>query len=142
MASDTREMRDGAMIMIHDPSGFTHGPASEHKEAATRLDKLAANYAEVYAAASGKTAKAVRELMLATTFMTADEAIEAGFATAKITEAATEFAAFDYKIYANAPKCLEPFTRGEKPPATMAGNIIKKPITEAARMRMRMSALT
>lgn len=82
MAGDVREMRTGAMMMIHDPSGITIGPADVHEEAAARLHKIAENYAEVYAGVSGKPAKEVRDMMLATTWMSADEAVESGFALA------------------------------------------------------------
>jgi ATP-dependent protease ClpP protease subunit/phage major head subunit gpT-like protein len=103
MAGDAREMRDGAMIMIHDPASITMGPAKSHEESAARLHKLAENYASVYALHSGMDAKDVRTLMLATTWMSADEAVANKFATAKITDTAKAMAAFDYQIYASAP---------------------------------------
>lgn len=103
MAGDAREMRDGAMIMIHDPASITMGPAKSHEESAVRLHKLADNYANVYALHSGMAAADVRVLMLATTWMSADEAVANGFATAKITDAAKAMASFDYRIYAHAP---------------------------------------
>ena len=103
MAGDVREMRVGSMLMIHDPASVSVGPAKHHEETAARLHKLAENYAAVYAAHTGMDAKAVRDLMLATTWMSADEAVANKFATAKITEAATAMAAFDYRLYAHAP---------------------------------------
>lgn len=104
MAGDAREMRVGSMMMIHDPSGVTRGTAETHEQAAEFLHKLADNYAAVYAAACGMDAKEVRKLMLATTWLTADEAVEQKFATAKIQEPASAMAAFDYRVYANAPE--------------------------------------
>lgn len=103
MAGDEIEMRTGAMMMIHDPSGVTRGPAKVHEDAATFLHKLADNYAAVYALRAGMDAKEVRKLMLATTWMTAAEAVTNKFATKQISEPATAMAAFDYRVYASAP---------------------------------------
>lgn len=106
MAGDEIEMRTGAMMMIHDPSGYTRGPAKVHEDAAAFLHKLADNYAAVYALRSGMTAADVRKLMLATTWLTAAEAVEKKFATKQISEPASAMAAFDYRVYACAPEGL------------------------------------
>lgn len=106
MAGDEIEMRTGAMMMIHDPSGVTRGPAKTHEDAAAFLHKLADNYAAVYALRAGMDAKDVRKLMLATTWMTADEAVAQKFATKQISEPASAMAAFDYRVYASAPEGL------------------------------------
>ena len=106
MAGDTRTMRDGAMMMIHDPSAITVGNAALHAKNGAALNKLADNYAGVYARASGKTPDAARGVMQAETWLTADEAVAAGFATGKIAEAAATMSAFDYRIYMHAPAGL------------------------------------
>jgi ATP-dependent protease ClpP protease subunit/phage major head subunit gpT-like protein len=119
MAGDEIEMRTGAMMMIHDPSGVTRGPAKTHEDAAAFLHKLADNYAAVYAQRASMEAKEVRKLMLATTWLTADEAVASKFATKRIDEAATAMAAFDYRVYASAPDGL-PVRVREKPTAATA----------------------
>lgn len=106
MAGDTIEMRTGAMLMIHDPSGITFGNADVHKQTADRLDRIAENFAAVYAARSGLPVDEVRALMKAETWLGADEAIERGFATRRSDEPSADKAAFDYRIYARAPKGL------------------------------------
>lgn len=143
MAGDTREMRLGAMLMIHDPASVAIGPASAHREVAARLDKLAENYAAVYAQHSGMDRAKVRDMMLATTWMTADEAVEHKFATAKITDAATAMAAFDYRLYANAPDGMPVRARGDAPQARQASDApVVSPISAAlARMRMRLASI-
>jgi ATP-dependent protease ClpP protease subunit len=125
MAGDEIEMRTGAMMMIHDPSGVTRGPAKVHEDAAAFLHKLADNYASVYAQRSGKTTSAVRKLMLATTWMTADEAVGEKFATRQITEQASAMAAFDYRIYAHAPGEMPVRVRDDQTPtaAIAAANL-------------------
>lgn len=111
MAGAKIEMRDGAVIMIHDAATITFGDAGRHEKNRDFLDKLSDNYAGVYAARSGLTREDVRALMKAETWLTADEAIAKGFATAKIDEAALQTAAFDYPLYARAPKDFPVRTR-------------------------------
>jgi ATP-dependent protease ClpP protease subunit len=130
MAGAERQMRAGAMFMIHDPSSVVAGPAVTHEEAAARLHKLADNYALVYATHTGIDAKDVRAMMLATTWMTADEAVAQKFATVKIVDPASAMAAFDYRVYANAPDGMPVRVRGAKADNHAA----------AARMRMRQAA--
>jgi ATP-dependent protease ClpP protease subunit len=45
MAGAPIEMRDGALMMIHDPSGLTLGTEDTHRAAADKLGKIAENYA-------------------------------------------------------------------------------------------------
>lgn len=114
MAGDEIEMRAGAMMMIHDPAAVTRGSAKVHEDAAAFLHKLADNYASVYAKRSGASTKDVRKLMLATTWMTAEEAVESKFATRQIEEPAKAMAAFDYRIYANAPERMPVRVRNDQ----------------------------
>ncbi|SCY61653.1 head maturation protease, ClpP-related [Paracoccus tibetensis] len=65
MAGAARVMSAGSHIMIHDPSGITFGDAATHRQQADQLDMIASTYAAVYAAASGKTAEEMRNLMRA-----------------------------------------------------------------------------
>lgn len=104
MAGDQIEMRDGAMMMIHDPSAMTFGNQDTHLKSAAKLGKLADNYATIYAAKSKKTPQQARDLMKSETWMGADEAISHGFAHVKQSEPAAAIAAFDYRIYAHAPE--------------------------------------
>jgi ATP-dependent protease ClpP protease subunit len=100
-------MRQGAMMMIHDPASITIGNADAHAKAGSFLDKLADNYAGVYARASGKTPADARSIMKAETWLTADEAVAQGFASGTVADAAKAAAAFDYKgVYMRAPLSL------------------------------------
>ncbi|ABQ38500.1 ClpP-like prohead protease/major capsid protein fusion protein [Bradyrhizobium sp. BTAi1] len=129
MAGDEIEMRTGAMMMIHDPSGYTRGPAKVHEDAAAFLHKLADNYASVYAIRAGMDAKEVRKLMLATTWLTAGEAVTQGFATKQIDEPATAMAAYDYRVYASAPEGLPVRVRDESNAAIAATKRESKTMT-------------
>lgn len=107
MAADDLVMAEGAMMMIHDPSGVTIGTSEDHTKTAETLDKIAQNYAGIYAERSGKTVEEARTVMRVETWMTAEEAVAAGFADRR-TEPETKALApaFDYGIYAKAPEHL------------------------------------
>lgn len=106
MAGETVSMADGAVMMIHDPAGFTMGTSADHAKQIEALEALATAYARVYAAKSGKTTDEAREVMKAERWYAADEAIAEGFADAKIEQPAAAVAMFDYQQYAHAPRKL------------------------------------
>lgn len=120
MAGKTIGMRDGALMMIHDAATVTFGNAEDHKRSEEFLDKISDNYAGVYAARAGITREAAREIMKAETWLTADVAIEKGFADSKLDEGAAKPVAFDYRLYSRAPKEL-PLRKRDKttPPNTV-----------------------
>jgi len=109
MAGDEIVMSLGAMMMIHDPSGITWGTAEDHQRSADMLDKMADNYAAVYAARCGKAPDEVRALMREEIWLTAQEAAEQGFADRVEDDAEAGLAAvaaFDFNVYAHAPREL------------------------------------
>ncbi|MEO1689228.1 MAG: head maturation protease, ClpP-related, partial [Pseudomonadota bacterium] len=114
MAGDVIEMMPGALMMIHDPAGVTFGDAAEHERHASVLNTMGDGYARVYAERAGKDPGEVRELMRAETWFTSAEAVAAGFATRERPapegegegEGEGAVAAFDFRIYANAPSRL------------------------------------
>lgn len=103
MAGEKRIIRRGAMVMIHDTGTITFGNADEHRSSADTLDKLSGQYAAIYAAATGMEPDAVRALMRAETWLTADEALAQSFVTAVDDGAALPVMAFDYSLYTKAP---------------------------------------
>jgi ATP-dependent protease ClpP protease subunit len=119
MSGDAIEMRGGAMMMIHDASGITWGTAAEHEKSAGMLDKLSGQYARIYSDRSARSEADIRAYMLAETWFTAEEAVEAGLATAVVETATVETAAFDYRVYAHAPAGL-PRRAKPVPPAAAA----------------------
>jgi ATP-dependent protease ClpP protease subunit len=84
MAGDTVEMMVGSQLMIHDALGMEQGNAKEMREMAAFLDKQSDNIASIYAARTGdqseEAIKNWRNLMLAETWMFAQEAVECGLA--------------------------------------------------------------
>lgn len=106
MAGKTIRMRAGSLMMIHDPSGWTSGTAEAHERTRLALDKLAEQMAGIYADQAGKPAAEARADMKSERWLTAAEAVEAGYADEADTSAATAVAAFDYRRYAHAPDQL------------------------------------
>lgn len=106
MAGDTITMSEGAVMMIHDPAVITIGDSSEHQKSIAMLEALSTEYARIYAGRSGKTIDEARELMRAETWLGGEAAIGAGFADEPTAEKAKATPAFDYRIYANAPRRL------------------------------------
>ncbi|MEP3049425.1 MAG: head maturation protease, ClpP-related [Roseibium sp.] len=106
MAGDEIIMCAGSELMIHDPSGVTYGTAADHEKAKAALDKLGSQMAAIYAARSSNDADDVRQVMKDETWFTAEEAVEAGYADDTTEAKSKPVAAFDFRIYANAPSRL------------------------------------
>ncbi len=106
MAGKKVTMSAGAVMMIHDPSGYTSGSSDDHKKAIEALEALATAYARVYAMKSGKSAEDCRAIMKEERWLTPPEAVSEGFADATTETTAKPVAAFDYRIFAHAPTAL------------------------------------
>jgi ATP-dependent protease ClpP protease subunit/phage major head subunit gpT-like protein len=120
MAGAKRQVRDGAMVMIHDASVVTFGNADRHVNRAGFLDKLSDQYAGVYEAATGGDRADMRALMKAETWFSANEAVSKGLATELVDEPAATAAAFDWTVYAHAPAGLPQRVRPLTSPAAVA----------------------
>jgi ATP-dependent protease ClpP protease subunit len=111
MAADHLVMSVGSVFMIHDPIGMTWGNVADHQKSIETLDSIGNAYADVYAEKTGRPVAEMRDLMRAETWMTADEAVAAGFADETTSAAAkaandNEPTAFSYRAYAHAPERL------------------------------------
>lgn len=84
-AGDPIRIADNGLIMIHDPWTGVRGNASEIRKVAAELDKITLGaIVPTYMWHSKLDAGEIVALMEATTWMSADEAIENGFATEKV----------------------------------------------------------
>lgn len=86
MAGDTIEMMVGSQLMIHDAMGVEMGNAKDMREMATFLDRQSDNLASIYAAKGGDK-QDWRAMMLAETWMFAQEAVDFGLADSVFTRA-------------------------------------------------------
>ncbi|MEU9792889.1 head maturation protease, ClpP-related [Streptomyces sparsogenes] len=80
LAGDRVVMQPHSQMMIHDGSGLAIGNAADMREMAELLDRQSDNIAAVYAEKAGGTVAEWRERMLAETWYSAAEAVEAGLA--------------------------------------------------------------
>jgi ATP-dependent Clp endopeptidase proteolytic subunit ClpP len=79
MAGDQRRMTNGSRIMIHEASTIAWGDARTMRKNADLLEGISSEIAGIYAARTGGDADSIRQLMIAETWMTADQAKENGF---------------------------------------------------------------
>lgn len=79
------EMGLGAMMMIHRPMAMAAGTSDEMRAAAKMLDQSQAALASIYAKKTGKPLDEINALINEETWMTAEEAVAAGFADAVVS---------------------------------------------------------
>lgn len=107
MAADELVMKEGSMMMIHDPSSITFGDAADHAKSFEILDKLGDQMARIYSRKARDDADTIRQMMRDEKWLTSSEAVDLGFADATDDEhKAVTAALFDYRVYSNAPKNL------------------------------------
>lgn len=105
MAGDEIVMPQNSFLMVHNPWGMAIGEADDMRKHADLLDRLKEPMVATYAARSGKEAEDVRALMADETWMSADEAVEAGFATS-VTEPRVVASCADLSKFRLAPPSL------------------------------------
>lgn len=88
MAGDEIEIMVGGQLMIHDAMGVEMGNANDMREMADFLDRQSANIATIYAHKAGGETQDWRDLMLAETWMFAEEAVSMGLADRVFTRPA------------------------------------------------------
>jgi len=98
-------MVPGAMLMIHKAWGMTVGNCDDMRQTADLLDKIDGTIADAYAKKTGCTQAEALALMAAETWMTAQEAVDAGYADS-VLEADTQApqARWDLSAFARAPQ--------------------------------------
>jgi ATP-dependent Clp protease protease subunit len=107
MAGDTCVMGDGACMMIHRAMAVVGGYADDLRKCADVMDTVTDSASDIYVARTGMKKKKVLELMTAETWMTSQEAVYEGFATATSPQKAKNITnAFDLSVFKNAPKSL------------------------------------
>jgi ATP-dependent Clp protease protease subunit len=81
MAGDEVRMASNAIMMIHDPWTLAIGSVEDMLKAAEILEKTKGTIVEAYVARTGGNAEEISALMSDETWLSADEALAAGFAT-------------------------------------------------------------
>lgn len=106
MAGDRIEMREGALLMIHNASAISIGTREDHEKAAETLRKIDGEMAEIYASRTGLKLERVQTMMDAETWLNGAEAVQLGFADRQVKGKATAVAKFDWSLYQHAPAAL------------------------------------
>lgn len=81
MAGERITIAENAMVMVHEAWAFAVGPAADLRKEADTLDMASEGMAKTYAGRTGQPLAKILDLMKAETWMTADDALELGFAT-------------------------------------------------------------
>jgi len=108
MAGDDIEIPENGLIMIHDPSTYAGGTADNMRAAADMLDKIKIGIIAAYKGKTGNDEKEIADMMSAETWLTAQEAIDFGFAD-KMTGAIAAQANYDKDVmsrFRNIPQAL------------------------------------
>lgn len=80
MAADRIQIASNGRIMIHDASAGQHGNAGQLRKTADMLDEISDDIAAIYAERTKKDKDDIRKMMLAETWIRANDAVEMGFA--------------------------------------------------------------
>jgi ATP-dependent Clp endopeptidase proteolytic subunit ClpP len=90
MAGDKRNMTKGSRVMIHEASTIAWGDARALRKNAELLEGISSEIAGIYAERTGGDPKSIRQLMLAETWMTAEDAKANGFIHSIIKDGKSE----------------------------------------------------
>lgn len=105
MAGDTVRIAENGHVMLHDPFMLSGGDAAELRKAAEMLDRFGTTLAGIYAGKTGIPEAQIRDMMIAETWFTAEEALAQGFVDEIVAAAPAEaFAGLD-------ARCLDHFRR-------------------------------
>ena len=86
LAGDKREMPKNTFAMVHQASTFAVGTADDMRDAADTLDKVDGSLRGIYMDRMGVDEAKAKEIMAKDTWLTADESMALGFATALIED--------------------------------------------------------
>lgn len=81
MAGEQRKLTPGCVFMVHNPLTYANGYASDMRHTADVLDEIKESILNAYELATGRSRQELSDLMDAETYMSAQTAIDNGFAT-------------------------------------------------------------
>jgi ATP-dependent protease ClpP protease subunit len=111
MAGDKVVMARNAELMIHDAMGLVIGNAADMRSMVDDLDRISDNIASMYADKAGGDVADWRALMLAETWYSAQEAVDAGLADEIAGQTADDGQAdnsFDLSVFRYAARAQAP----------------------------------
>jgi ATP-dependent Clp protease protease subunit len=116
MAGDTITMGAGTMVMIHEAMSMCFGFASDMKQMSATLETVSSSAADIYCVRTGMKKDEVLTMMAAETWLSAQDALDKGFATALSAEEAKISNAFNLLVFKNTPTALLEMIPPVEPP--------------------------
>ena len=98
LAGRSLTMGKGTMFMIHDPWSMTVGDAESHRKTADILEKIGAQIIDIYRGHTALTDEELGEAMKQETWYTAEDAVDAGFASSVVGEEAAAAVLRDFAM--------------------------------------------
>lgn len=86
LAGDKREMPKNTFAMVHQASTIAAGTSEDMRDAANWLDKVDGSLRNIYMDRMGADEAKAAEIMAKDTYLTADECLDLGFATALLDD--------------------------------------------------------
>lgn len=107
MSGSEIKIASNGMFMIHNPYAMCMGGADDMRKAADSLDKVRDQLLGTYVARTKGDSKKISKWMDDETWMTADEAVERGFADSKVEEKAVKAEFPMLEKFAKLPESLK-----------------------------------
>lgn len=130
LACDEVEMADGAHFMIHNAQAVIGGDKTALRKAADAMEKIEQAIVNDYTTKTGKDAAEIIQMMDATTWMTAQEALAGGFID-RIAEAAKTRNTWNLASLEKVPEELKGPAPDPAPPDPEPKNESTEPAPEA-----------
>lgn len=134
LAGDEVEIAAGGFVMIHKAWTMAYGNADDLTSTAALLTKIDESLIATYAAETGQEADQLREWMRAETWLSADEAVQYGFADRVAAGAVKDSTTWDLSAYARAPQAArlnaDGKTAGLQMTVTLDASALEGAITE------------
>jgi ATP-dependent protease ClpP protease subunit len=102
LAGDKIHIADKAYFMMHNPAGLVMGGSKDMQKTAKLLDQLTGTLADIYAQKSGKDREEIMQLMEDETWLSGQQAVDAGFAD-EVFKTAKIAASYDLSAFGKAP---------------------------------------
>ena len=107
LAADEVQMAKNAFYMIHQPWSMVIGTSEDMRKEADLIDKVDGSIIQTYVDKTGKKESEIVDMMNEETWLTAEEALEMGFADSifedKKEETKKAMALFDLSLFAKVP---------------------------------------
>jgi ATP-dependent protease ClpP protease subunit len=125
MAGDEIRITESGFFMIHEASGGAFGRAAEHRQMADLLETITATIGDVYVARTGRDKAEVAAWMTSETWLTAQQALEYGFAdevveNLRLAAHVTAVADWTRHGFKNAPTIARPANAAQQAPVLPA----------------------